>query len=94
MSCRDTYLCPVCGYDRLYEPPWSDDAPSDEICPSCGTQFGYDDAAGGDAARRAVAHRALRASWVSDGCPWFSTSRRSPDGWDPTAQLRVLEDQC
>lgn len=33
-----TYRCPVCAYDALTT------APVDlSICPSCGTQFGYDD---------------------------------------------------
>jgi len=46
------YLCPVCGYHDLYGPPWLNGSASDEICPSCDTHFGYEDAAGGDAARR------------------------------------------
>jgi hypothetical protein len=33
----DRYLCPVCGYPGLYEPPWIDVSGSFEICPSCGT---------------------------------------------------------
>lgn len=94
MSGCETFLCPVCGYDRLEEPPWCDDSPSDEICPSCGTHFGFDDAAGGSAARRAAAHRALRDLWVSDGCRWYSKSRRSPAGWDAAAQLEVFRDDC
>lgn len=90
MSIDDTYLCPVCGYEGLTEPPWSDDSPSDEICPSCGTHFGYDDAAGGSAARRGAVHRMLRRQWVDAGCSWFSSSTRSPTGWDPLAQLELF----
>ena len=45
-----TFVCPACGYDKLEEPPWRDpDAVgggSDEICPNCKLQFGYDDLAG------------------------------------------------
>lgn len=86
------YVCPVCGYDFLREPPWDNDAPSDEICPSCGTQFGYDDAAGGRADQRQVRHRELRARWKSSGCRWFSSSRPPPDGWNPMQQLASVEE--
>lgn len=35
--------CPVCGCDLGFL-PWHDDSASDEICPCCYIQFGYDDA--------------------------------------------------
>lgn len=84
-------VCPVCGFGALYEPPWADDSPSDEICPSCGTHFGFDDAAGGDAARRQEVHQRLRASWKAGGCPWISSERRPPAGWNPAEQLAIVE---
>lgn len=84
--------CPVCGYADLSEPPWADESPSDEICPSCGTHFGYDDAAGGDAAKRQQVHRRLREQWRTGGCEWFSAERRPPPGWSPGVQLAVVED--
>lgn len=87
------FVCPVCGYGGLTERPWDNDAPSDEICPSCGTQFGYDDAAGGSAAQRQARHRALREQWVSRGMPWDSEGIEAPpDGWDPAAQVAAAED--
>lgn len=92
MTGGDSYLCPVCGYDALDEPPWTNDAPSDEICPSCGTHFGYDDVAGGDAAARIGVHHRLRDRWVRAGCPWFSATRPAPVGWDAKVQLNVLEE--
>jgi hypothetical protein len=89
----DLYVCPVCGYDRLADPPWDNESPSDEICPSCGTHFGYDDAAGGDAARRQARHRELRESWIAKGMLWFSRSGSGPPpGWDPREQLATVED--
>lgn len=87
-------VCPVCGFDELDEPPWEDESPSDEVCPSCGTHFGYDDAAGGDAARRQHVHQRLRAAWKAAGCAWFSSERRPPAGWDPAKQLAIVEDDA
>jgi hypothetical protein len=69
-------ICPVCGYS-LERPP------SDyRICPSCGTEFGYDDA-GRD-------YTELRAAWLRAGARWWSPSRPAPVGWDPYKQLNVL----
>ena len=40
----------------IEEPPWRGEGGSQEICPRCKIQFGYDDAAGGDPVRRAAIH--------------------------------------
>jgi hypothetical protein len=87
----DEHTCPVCGYPDLFERPWSDGSPSDEICPCCGTQFGYDDALGADHidARQRI-YRELRRAWVAAGSPWFSVSRRPPPRWNPAAQTNAL----
>lgn len=38
------YTCPVCNYNELDEPPYNTHGyGSDEICPCCVFQFGYDD---------------------------------------------------
>ena len=87
----ENYLCPVCGYPGLYEQPWVDDSPSDEICPSCGTHFGYDDVAA-DAAGRQVKDAQLRDAWRLNGCPWFSSSRQKPPGWNADGQLAAVDD--
>ncbi|HEY8544598.1 MAG TPA: hypothetical protein VIL36_06110, partial [Acidimicrobiales bacterium] len=80
---------PVCGYPGLDEPAWVDDAPSYEICPCCGTEFGYQDV-GHEAEARAARHRELRQEWIELGCPWWS-NREPPPGWDPKAQLRNVD---
>ena len=58
------FTCPACGYDALPEPAWVEPEAagggSDEICPKCKIQFGYDDAAGGDPVRR----KAIWRTWV------------------------------
>jgi len=35
-------LCPVCGF-YLDQAAWVAELASFQICPCCGTQFGYDD---------------------------------------------------
>ena len=79
-----THRCPVCGA-ILDEPAWEGDFASYEICPCCGTQFGYTDSVPAD--QREGLHNQLRADWISAGCPWHSRSRTPPEGWDPQAQM-------
>jgi hypothetical protein len=81
--------CPVCGYAELFDIPWVGGHPSDEICPCCGTHFGYDDFET-DAAARSARHAALRKAWVDAGYPWFSQTRTSPPDWDPRRQLAAI----
>ena len=71
----ETYLCPVCGYDRLESPPqdWS-------ICPCCLTEFGYSD--------YKRSHAALRAEWIANGAKWGDPSTPKPPHWNPIKQLR------
>ena len=83
----DEFGCPVCGYLGLLEPAWRDDEPSEEICPCCGTQFGYDDATGRDPRVRSDVHRRLRREWIAAGSTWFSAGRPPPPGWEPAGQL-------
>lgn len=68
------YICPVCGYDRLDEPP-----ADYSICSSCGTEFGYDDFA--------LSHEELRKRWIANGAKWWSTYTSPPSGWSPFQQL-------
>jgi hypothetical protein len=72
------HLCPVCGYDRLSEPPLNF-----TICPSCGTEFGYDDAF--------ASHAQLRLAWLRDGAQWWSPADARPDNWDPHLQVAAVE---
>ncbi len=82
--------CPVCGF-ILLNPPWEGDSPSDEICPSCGIQFGYDDIIKkmGDGLRAEKLYSRLREKWISNGMKWWSDNPLSPkpDNWDPKTQL-------
>jgi hypothetical protein len=89
---KDLFLCPVCGYPYLRERRWTNNSGSDEICPSCGTHFGYDDAAGGDSGRREAVYRRRRDAWRAASYPWFSPSQGPPEGWNPEIQLEVFGD--
>ena len=82
--------CPVCGF-QLFSIPWNGLSPSDEICPSCRTQFGYDDAIKfkGSEAEIDGRYEELRKRWIGGGMEWWSTnpSRPKPNNWDPKKQL-------
>jgi hypothetical protein len=82
------FLCPVCGW-LLEEPAWRGDSASDEICPSCGIQFGYQDAI--VSPRRAEIHRAWREQWIIKGMPWSSVGQQPPENWNLREQLRRIE---
>jgi hypothetical protein len=84
-----SHACPVCGFALSFA-PWQDGVPADEICPSCGIQFGYDDAAGGDPEKRRTTYVAWRERWTARGMPWTSKGQSPPPGWNPLLQLELL----
>jgi predicted nucleic acid-binding Zn ribbon protein len=65
--------CPVCGYGMPFPPE------DNNICSSCGTEFGYDDA------RKTYAQ--IRQEWITGGAKWFSSYATRPLGWNPWMQL-------
>ncbi len=76
------HTCPVCGYASLAEPPHDETGgASFEICPSCGTEFGYDDAS--------KSHAELRKLWLAAGAPWRSRATAPPPDWSAIEQLRA-----
>jgi len=75
----------VCGFDGLDRKPYAGpdmQAPSYEICPSCGYQFGFDDDQG-------TSFADWRAGWISNGMRWWS-ERIPPEDWNPGAQLENI----
>jgi predicted amidophosphoribosyltransferase len=73
--------CPVCGYPDLDEPPFDEGGhPTYNICPCCGTEFGYDDAS--------RAHAQLRDDWIKNGMVWWSSYVEPRSRWNPLAQLK------
>lgn len=88
MTAVGRYVCPVCGYAGLDEPPRSAStgAGSYEICPSCGFEFGVTDDDEG------VSYDEWRYRWIERGMPWDSEPiRPAPESWDPAEQLRRLK---
>jgi len=81
--------CPVCGFSLGFL-PWDGDSSSDEICPSCGIQFGYDDANPAGPQGRVAIYAEWRQRWIEDGTPWSSMGQPRPSNWDPTEQLKKL----
>lgn len=55
------YMCPICDYDKLEFPPRNH-----EICPCCGTEFGFDDFD--------KSNSQLREEWIRGGSLWWSTA--------------------
>lgn len=85
-----TNICSVCGY-KLGFLSWKNGSPADEICPSCGIQFGDDDMAGGNLEKKKEIYVKWREKWVKDGMQWFS-KRPKPLNWDPIQQLKSLHE--
>jgi hypothetical protein len=80
------FVCPVCGYPTLKEPPRSaSGGGSYEICPSCSFQFGVTDD------DRGIGYEQWRAQWIQRGMPWDSGTSTPPPGWNPKRQLEALD---
>ena len=72
------HTCPVCGYNKLFYPPLDE-----SICPSCYTEFGYDDAT--------RSHPELRREWLANGPKWAGANVMPPPyGWNPYEQLKNI----
>jgi len=78
--------CPVCNLPLSFA-PWSGDIASHEICPCCGTHFGYDDACSGNPQLRGSWYLERRRTWVAAGMPWHRKSSAPPTGWSGARQL-------
>ena len=75
------YICPVCGYPDLEEPAWdiNTGAPSFDVCPCCGCEFGYEDAT-------AIGKNRHLVKWVKSGANWFEPDLK-PENWNLREQL-------
>lgn len=81
------FICPVCGFDGLYELPYDEKGcGSYEICPCCGFQFGNDDFPD----KKEQIYQ-WRESWICNGYKWFSNSRKPPENWNLKKQIKNIE---
>lgn len=80
-SSRIGLACFVCGLPQG-TPPWGDDGktPTFDICPCCGSEFGYEDATDTGVFRS-------RKRWSERGYAWEDPKSR-PEGWDVRIQLQ------
>ena len=83
-------LCLSCGYNVFKDLgvyPWDSDLPSDEICPCCGIQFGYQDMSRG---KRDEIYAEWRERWTKGGMVWDKGRSKPPKNWNPVEQLKGL----
>ncbi|MDD5617662.1 MAG: hypothetical protein PHG69_01070 [Candidatus Omnitrophica bacterium] len=79
------YMCPVCGFFGLDEPPYNDKRESSfEICSCCGFEFGFDEGKTDDK------YNTFRSIWIENGANWFLPEKR-PEDWDLDEQLKNLK---
>ncbi len=84
--------CPVCGFDLDFV-PWRNHSASDEICPCCCIQFGYDDVPEGAGLRgtKEEIYKFWRERWISRGMPWDTLGHTNPPpDWNPREQLSSI----
>ncbi len=79
------YNCPVCGFDELKYPPYNElMGGSNEMCQSCGYEFGYHDD------DQEITHEEWRERWIKNGMKWRVDDKHKPLHWNPVAQLRNI----
>jgi len=82
---KKQYMCPVCGFGELKDLPYDrHNAPSYEICPCCGFEFGF------DSVNNQIAFTDFRQRWIKNGAHWFMPKLK-PKGWDFKKQLANLK---
>lgn len=89
-----TYICPVCGYDKLTMIPSN----SYEICPCCGYEFGSMDFNGEDVGysydyvEDEKFFSYIRKLWIDSGCKWWREEEKT-NNWNVEDQLKNIKSQ-
>jgi len=79
--------CPICGYNKLSEPPYRDytgGGPSFEVCLCCEFEFGFDDLSKGYTFDR------YRDNWIKNGFIFFY-KELMPQNWNEETMKKQLE---
>lgn len=94
------YICPICGYDNLDEPPYDElgSYGSYEICSCCGHEFGIGSYYHAPVKRKAeeFGKHALndnffeeaRKIWIEAGCPWDFSEQDKPKNWPEKSAVK------
>ncbi|MFA5795515.1 MAG: hypothetical protein WC980_10680 [Candidatus Brocadiia bacterium] len=83
------YICSVCGYPDLGEPPYDKyECARFDICPCCGFEFGYDDY--DQTKSKEEKFKEYREKWISKDAPWFSKVKEKPIDWNLRKQLKNI----
>ena len=81
-------ICPVCGYDKLEQPPYDEYGyPTYVICSCCGFEFGFDDSS------KNMTFSKYRENWMLKGFPFFNKNKK-PKIWNKEVlkeQLKNIE---
>lgn len=81
----EKYTCPICGYNKLVEPPYDEyECPSYEICACCGFEYGFHDDFEG------YTFEKYREEWLNNGAP-FRRKKDEPIGWSMDMAKKQLE---
>jgi hypothetical protein len=79
-----SFICPVCDYPYLVEPPRKEGCGgSYEICPSCFFEFGVTDDDKG------ISYEEWREKWIKEGMPWRDVLLPKPDDWIPLINDKI-----
>lgn len=83
---RENNYCRVCGLYRE-DKPWGEDGvtPTYDICPCCGTEFGYEDI-------NIESIKDKRNNWLANGMNWF-LKKEKPEIWNSKEQLNHIPEQ-
>ena len=83
MAASLKFVCEICGYPGLREPPRRDGGGgSYEICPCCDFEYGVTDEDLG------ISDEDWRQKWIADGMPWRNPRTAKPENWNATEQLK------
>jgi len=83
---KGKYICPVCGFNGIDEPPYDEDLmASYKNCPCCGVEFGYDDFKLDN-----VTFVVAREKWLKSGAQWAQKNEK-PSDWNLEEQLKNVD---